>query len=62
VTYEFKCSNESCKYHKEALTIDIPLDEYTGAIKTITCPLCTSLLTRVYGSFGLKTFNDGYKA
>lgn len=60
--YEFKCSNENCGYHKDTLSIDVSISEYDDKVGALTCPLCNAKLQRVYSSFGLKTFNDGYKS
>lgn len=58
--YHYKCTNEKCNEFNKEKELDMPMKDYSED-KLPNCE-CGERTSRVFGSFGLKTFGDGYKS
>lgn len=61
MVYEFKCDNKECLSSHAVIKVDIPIQYYEETVRDLKCDWCNEHLQRVYSSFGLRTFGDGYK-
>jgi hypothetical protein len=56
---DVKCENELCKNANEIVEINVPMSQVS---EPVICPLCQSVMKRVWNSsVGVRT-SDGYKS
>jgi len=60
--YNYICEDEKgegCENSKASIEIMKPMSEAT---REEFCPICKGPMKKIFSSFGLKTFGDGYKS